>query len=305
MRKMLVCSCLLAALFGCTEEKKPQPPLSVVSQPEAPLAPAPIADAGSMAATEPAPEPDPVGLEHHDGRKVDHLARAREMKSLGELDGALAEARRAVFDDPTDEEALLLTAQLARLAGEKAVASEAFGRLGNLRTDDPMPLIQQARVLLSMRDHEGAATVGKEAIERDPENAEGWHVVGRARLNQGNLAEAIEMFERAVEINPEHGYALNNLGFACLRANENEKALEALKRAAELLPHVAYVHNNLGVALERTGDIEGAKLAYAKSTSLSPKYVKAKVNAARVAKANVAPAPVEEELSPELELPEE
>ena len=52
-----------------------------------------------------------------------------------------------------------------------------------------------------------------------------------------------------------------------------------------LLPNVAYVHNNLGVALERTGRGEEAKTAYQQAMDLSPKYVKARLNADRVAKA--------------------
>jgi Flp pilus assembly protein TadD len=53
---------------------------------------------------------------------------------------------------------------------------------------------------------------------------------------------------------------------------------------------VAYVHNNLGVALERVGRTEEAEMAYTLSTSLSPKYVKARVNSARLKKvASVSP----------------
>jgi predicted Zn-dependent protease len=50
------------------------------------------------------------------------------------------------------------------------------------------------------------------------------------------------------------------------------------------------VHNNLGVALERVGQIEEAKAAYAEASFLSPKYVKAQLNASRIAKLAQAPA---------------
>ena len=60
--------------------------------------------------------------------------------------------------------------------------------------------------------------------------------------------------------------------------------MTALEHAAEVLPNVAYVHNNLGVALERVGRGDEAKAAYQQAMDLSPKYVKARINAARVAK---------------------
>ena len=62
-------------------------------------------------------------------------------------------------------------------------------------------------------------------------------------------------------------------------------AWQVLERAAEQLPMVAYVQNNLGIALERVGRTDEATAAYQQAMDLSPKYVKARVNAARVAKA--------------------
>jgi tetratricopeptide (TPR) repeat protein len=89
---------------------------------------------------------------------------------------------------------------------------------------------------------------------------------------------------------------MNNLGFAYLRANENAKAVEVLTPASEKLTTVAYVHNNLGVALERMGRKDEAKAAYLHAMDLSPKYVKARVNADRVARSEV---PVFDDATPE------
>lgn len=309
MRKTILSACLASLALGCNEPgtapaAAPVPTpgpvlLSTFHQPSE-------QSSGTLTREEPEPLPDLLGLEHSHSRKVDHLARARQLKSEGDLEGAISEARRAVHDDPADEQALTLLGRVARLSRQKEVAERAFGRLAELRPEDAVPAIKQARTLLSMGDPEGAVKAGQQAILRDPHNPEGYQVVGRAQLEAGELPAAISMFQKAVELDPGHGYAWNNLGFACLRANENEQALQALERAAELLPSVAYVHNNLGVARERTFDLEGAKQAYGTSTSLSPKYVKARVNATRVAKAELLePDGGEVHPLPELELPEE
>jgi Flp pilus assembly protein TadD len=95
---------------------------------------------------------------------------------------------------------------------------------------------------------------------------------------------------------------MNNLGLAYLRSDQNQKAVEILTQAAEFLPQVAYVQNNLGVALERVGQVGEAKLAYARATSLSPKYVKAQLNAKRVkrlASSNDQPVDPEDAQGPE------
>jgi Flp pilus assembly protein TadD len=118
-------------------------------------------------------------------------------------------------------------------------------------------------------------------------------VIGRAELAEGDLSGAIASFKKAIELVPDHGYALNNLGYALLRANLNDEAVDVLEHAAEILPNVAYVHNNLGVAYERVGREEEAEAEYTRSASLSPKYVKAQVNSARMKRLASAVSPTD------------
>ncbi|WP_338864823.1 tetratricopeptide repeat protein [Myxococcus stipitatus] len=232
-------------------------------------------------ATAPAPE-DALALSHEHTRRVDHLGRARALKELGDVSGALTEVRRALHDDPADTDALGMAARLARLQGQPETALLAWSRLGNLVPEEAGALIQQARLLVSLGRHAEAVRVGEEAVLRAPEDAEVYQVLGRAHLGSGDLSAAILRFQQAVHLAPEHGYALNNLGFAYLRAGQDSKAAEVLAQAAQLLPHVAYVHNNLGVAWERLGRKEEARAAYATATQLSPRYVQARVNADRM-----------------------
>lgn len=223
-----------------------------------------------------------LALPHTHGRRVDHLARARTLRDLGDVSGALTECRRALHDDPADTDALALAARLARLEGQTEVAVLAYERLGRLLSEDTAALVRQARLLVSLGRYAEAIRVGEEAVLRGPEDAEVYQVLGRAHLSAGELPASILRFQQAVHLDPEHGHALNNLGFAYLRAGEDGKAADVLSRAASLLPHVAYVHNNLGVAYERLGRVEDARAAYATATRLSPRYVQARVNGDRV-----------------------
>ncbi|KFE72354.1 tetratricopeptide repeat protein [Hyalangium minutum] len=228
--------------------------------------------------------PNALALPHEHMNRVNHLARARTLRELGDLAGALTECRRALYDAPEDTEALRTIARLGPLTGQTELAVLAQAQLGSLNPEDASPLVQQARLLLSQGRSTEAIRVGEEAVARDSEDPDAYQVLGRAQLAAGHLSEAVLRFEQAVHLAPEHGYALNNLGLAWLRTNENTKAAEVLARAAALLPHVAYVHNNLGVAYERLGRTEDAQAAYAAATRLSPRYVKAHVNASRMNK---------------------
>jgi tetratricopeptide (TPR) repeat protein len=225
-----------------------------------------------------------LAFKHDHEGPVSHLDRVRELKSSGDYEGALLEARCALFDDPTDDEALMWIAKLAEQEGERDMAITALARLGRLREDDAAPLIREARLLLAKGDFEKALGVSQDAIDRDPDNPDCYQAAGRAYLAADQPVPAIAMFRKAVQRSPEHGYALNNLGFAYLLTNQNEEALESLVRAAELLPNVPFVQNNLGVALERVGQTEKAIEAFELAIELSPKYLKAQLNLQRLEK---------------------
>lgn len=292
VKKTLLTAAL--ALSACTE--KPEP--TVAPLPKVAVLPveAKKPDAGHLAVVEPVQAPlDTVGLAH-DQQAVDHLARAKGLEASGDYGGALAESRRAAYSFPTDPETLSTVARLAKKAKAMQVAADAYARLAEVQVDDAQPLIGEARVLLSMKQYGPALTAARGAIARDSGQPEAFQAAGRACLSMDDLPCAISSFEKAVSLAPEHGYALNNLGLAYLRANENAKAVDALEKAAEVLPSVAYVQNNLGVAYERAHRTDEAKQAFLTATTLSPKYVKAQLNAERLAK-----APTTGDVEPEVE----
>jgi tetratricopeptide (TPR) repeat protein len=196
-------------------------------------------------------ERDPLAYQHEEEKPVDHLELSRELKSQGEFEDALIQARCALFHEPEDAEALDLVAKLAELNGDRDLAAEALERLSFVEPDDAAPLIRRVRLLIAANRLKEARRVGLEAIDRDGDNPETYQVTGRAYLADEQVGMAIWMFQKAIELSPDHGYALNNLGLAYLRANRDEEALDVLVRAAQLLPHVGYVQNNLGEALRR------------------------------------------------------
>lgn len=301
-KKIVVAALAALSLYSCTTEPPPPPKVAAVIPSKVAITAEPMVqlrDAGAPLTVIPPKEEVPVDplVLAHDSKDVDHLGRARKLSSEGDVKGALIEARRALFSTPGDVETLTVVAKLSRRAGQPELAAEAWGRVATIQDTDATPLIAQARALISLKDYPGAVIAGREAVARDPGNAEAFQVTGIAQLAMNELSGAIASFEKAVELEPNHGWAQNNLGFAALRANQNDKAVTALEKAAELLPHVAYVHNNLGVALERTGRKEEAKTAYQAAMDLSPKYVKARINVARMAKVTPEQPVVDEDES--------
>jgi Flp pilus assembly protein TadD len=304
MSNKVIAACIAAlTLAACEDTPSTQPtrtPVVSVIPSKAPVSLEVLTprDSGApVAVVQDAGRADTLAIAH-DSPSFDHLARSQQLVLDGDVRGALVEARRALYSTPEDEDTLRQIAKLARRAKQAGLSAEAWGRLAALKPGDPSPVLQQGKALLELKDYAGAIAAGREAVARDEGNPEGYQLTGLAQLSTNELAGAIASFEKAVELSPQHGWALNNLGFACLRASQNERAVEVLDRAAALLPQVAYVQNNLGVALERVGRADEAKAAYLHAMDLSPKYVKARLNAARVAKAPTGERPAEPDEAP-------
>jgi Flp pilus assembly protein TadD len=234
---------------------------------------------------------------------TDHAGTSAELEQTGDFQGALVEARRALSASADDEELLGRIAKLSLRAKQPLVGAEALGRLATLRPTDPQPLVRQARLLLKGHDASGAAMAAREAMGRDEGLVEAPHVLGLALLRVSELAGAAAAFERSLQLDNTQGWALNNLGYTYLLSNQPEKAVDALEEAAERLPTVAMVHNNLGLALERVGRTDEARGAFLHASDLSPKYVKALVNAQRLARAATEPQLPQMTSEPALDAP--
>ena len=181
----------------------------------------------------------PVGLRHFEAGRIDHLSRAQDLQAQGDLAGALVEARRAAADDQDDLSALEMVANLARAQGDREVEIDALVELSRRKSDAVKPLLRAARLMLEEGDARGALFEATLAIAREPEEAEGYQLRGRAELMQGELAEAALDFESAVILDPRHSYAFNNLGYALSVLNQPEPAALSYREALVFEPDQA------------------------------------------------------------------
>ncbi|MDO8648651.1 MAG: tetratricopeptide repeat protein [Candidatus Peregrinibacteria bacterium] len=108
-----------------------------------------------------------------------------------------------------------------------------------------------------------------------PESAIAMNNIGFLRLTEGNIEEALPLFEEAVMRNPEYVDAYVNLGATYGRASRYDDAEDALKKALAIDPTEAQAHYNLaGVHQERANN-EGAIQEYEKTIELRPSHAPA------------------------------
>ena len=88
-----------------------------------------------------------------------------------------------------------------------------------------------------------------------PRNPDALYNQGVFQLNRGNIAEAIELFEKALKVEPRADHVYYSLAAAYARLNDTPKAMDALRRAMGIRPvHRSHARRDLDFAGLRTNE---------------------------------------------------
>lgn len=133
---------------------------------------------------------------------------------------------------------------------------------------------------VAVRLHQGGAPERAEPIYRavlaaNPADADAWHLLGVAALQQGRCAEAVEHFNKAIGLRPDAAAAYRHLGVACKRLGRWLQAEDSYRRAIALEPDSAEGHYNLGRLLHDLARRAEAVAAYRRAAELKPAHAEA------------------------------
>ncbi|MGC2328668.1 MAG: DUF3857 domain-containing protein [Candidatus Sulfotelmatobacter sp.] len=93
---------------------------------------------------------------------------------------------------------------------------------------------------------------------------------GRAAMNSGDLAMAIEVLKRATEIDPKNKIAWNLLGMSYMGLRQDDAAVAALQKQIEINPYDEYAYNNLGRVYWQDRKYDDAVTAFHKQLEINP-----------------------------------
>jgi len=160
-----------------------------------------------------------------------YLERAR-----GNLQAAVAAARKATELSPLDSEAVSLVAVYLT---EEGHAQEAADFLA--------PYVDAVRPDIDLLTARGMALAA-----------------------QGRREEALATFARARQADPSNAMVLVNVGTVYLMANDRVRARQAFEAALDIDPGVARAHNSLGVIAAREGRLDEAIERWKRAVALDP-----------------------------------
>jgi tetratricopeptide (TPR) repeat protein len=196
-----------------------------------------------------------------------------------------------------------LGAALAEL-GRTAEGAQWMARSLELQPERPTVLVNLARALLALGQHQAALACGDRAVSLDGTLAVAHRVraaaltalgrreealvssgqavrlamhdatvhleLGLALTAVGRLDDAIVCFAHATALDPNLGAAHHNHGILSARLQRPEQALRSFDRALARQPHSADIHSNRGNALKELGRVAEAVQSYDTALAIEP-----------------------------------
>lgn len=128
--------------------------------------------------------------------------------------------------------------------------------LGDLQTNDTEAIAQAYQTALAQEETPAILKLGA------------WINYGSLLKQQGQLTEAISLFEQAIAADPKLAIAHYNLGTAHRARGYLDEAIAAYRQAIALQPNYAEAHQNLGVALFKLGQVPEALQSFNRAIQL-------------------------------------
>jgi len=241
-------------------------------------------------------EPELKGLAHELG--VTYYKKSDYLK-------AVASFKKALEDDPADNEAVQLMGLSYYLAGRPAEAigplekvqtwypsanvdaayilgicymqtkeypsaRKAFAKMFAVPADSAASYLFTARMLFRQDFAPVAEEYAKKAVELDPNLPLAHFLLGELYLYKSRLPEAIEQFQRELELNPGEAAVYYKLADAYSRLQKYEEAEKLLQRSMWLDATSTGPYILMGRVLEKKGETALAVRALQRAISMDP-----------------------------------
>lgn len=236
------------------------------------------------------------------------LAEARALLQRGDLAGAKANLSGYLQAHPEAADAHFLLGYVLfreKMPKESLAEFTAGAKTQQVSAADLKIVAADYVVLGDFADADKWLTL---ALQRAPEDAEGWYLLGRTKYNENRFAEAIASFEHTLALRPKDVKAEDNIGLSyeglndvgkaraayltaiawqegaaeknaqpmmnlggmLLRGNQAAEAVPYLERAVGIDPRNAKAHEELGDGYLALNQLEKAEREFEAAAGLAP-----------------------------------
>lgn len=137
------------------------------------------------------------------GKRWDDAQEGAELLREGQADAAIDELERVIASDPKNEYAFYFLGAAHFERGRFEKAMKAYLSALELAPGYLGALVHLGHTLRMMGKHGEALRVGREALERSPEDGDALHLVALVHYGRGEKAAAVKYLERFLATKPE------------------------------------------------------------------------------------------------------
>ncbi len=135
-----------------------------------------------------------------------------------------------------------------------------------------LPEANQGQPQLSQKDIEGMVERLAEKLQKDPNNAEGWQMLGRSYAALQKMPEALDAYKKALALNPNSAQLM--VDYADLLAFQNKsirgEPMRLIQKALQIDPNNLKALALAGTAYFELGDFKRAEEYWTKAKNLVP-----------------------------------
>ncbi|MGC2110011.1 MAG: tetratricopeptide repeat protein, partial [Candidatus Korobacteraceae bacterium] len=182
-----------------------------------------------------------------DVAKRKYLESGMKYMDQEKYDSAIIQFKKALQIDPKYAEGHY---QLANAYLKEGRNSDAFKEMTEVVELDPTHL--KARIALGgmymasgSHFYSNAEEQARYVTEHDPNNAEGYVLLGNVLMGEKHLDEALSSFSKAIALKPDDASAYLNRGAAYAFLKQDEPAEQDFRKAISVDPHLLQGYANL------------------------------------------------------------
>ena len=203
-----------------------------------------------------------------------YYVKGRALQAMGNLPGASTNFSRALTLEPKSVDTLLAMAAVNASQGKHGDALKFLKRAYTLQADS-VEVLRAVVVESTQAGDRNLALQAADSLARKSDNADDLYLVGAARLEGREFAEASSALQKYVEQRPSDAKAFLGLGIAELAQQHYDEAKKALSQSVQIDPNLAEAEYQMGVAAEQQGVTEEAVQHYQRSVQLQPNHARA------------------------------
>lgn len=208
--------------------------------------------------------------EYKEGDPRFYTQRASSLLSVGRVEEAEAEIKKALELDPKNSQAFALQSVIAVTQNEKEKALNLSKMAVEADPKSASALIALSYAQQASFDLEGALESMKRAVQLSPENALAWARLSELWMSFGKLNEALKAADKAVSLNPDLSRTQTVLGFAYLTQVKTAESKAAFEKAIELDQADPLPRLGLGLAKIRESYLEEGRRELEIAAGLDP-----------------------------------